>query len=61
MAISKGKTRVQISFANFDLDKIDKICNETGMSRTDYVTMLVHLDMDKRSREGKEMEIVNAL
>ena len=46
MAVSEDKTRVQIAFPKPLLAKMDAYCQEAGLSRTSYVSMLVAKDLD---------------
>lgn len=40
MAVGIGKTRVQVTFGNDVLDRLDKFCKETGMTRSSYITYI---------------------
>lgn len=46
MAVRDDKKRVQIAFPVSLLEKMDAYCNEAGMSRSAYVSMLVSKDLD---------------
>lgn len=51
--VKKNKIRVQITFARDTLVQIDAICNDTGMSRTDYINSLVYVDLADRKKIQK--------
>lgn len=41
MAIAEGKKRVQVTFGDDVLKRLDKFCSETGMTRSSYITYIV--------------------
>lgn len=41
MAIAEGKKRVQVTFGDEVLEKLDAFCKETGMTRSSYITYIV--------------------
>ena len=46
MAVNDDKKRVQITFPVALLEKMDAYCNESGLTRSGYVSMLVSKDLD---------------
>lgn len=46
----KGKTRVQISLSNELLERMDEYCERLGVTRSNYVAMLVAQNLDTMSR-----------
>lgn len=40
MAISEGKTRFQVTFGDELLEKMDRYCKQTGLSRSAYLASL---------------------
>ena len=57
-----GKTRLQISLSNELLEKMDAYCKRLGVSRSNYVSMLVAQNLDTMSRMMELMpEALNEL
>lgn len=57
-----GKTRLQISLSNELLEKMDAYCKRLGVSRSNYVAMLVAQNLDTMSRMMELMpEALNEL
>lgn len=46
----KGKTRVQISLSNELLERMDEYCERLGVTRSNYVAMLVAQNLDTMTR-----------
>lgn len=46
----KGKTRLQISLSNELLERMDEYCDRLGVTRSNYVAMLVAQNLDTMSR-----------
>lgn len=62
MAVSGNKTRVQISFSNELLKKLDDYCEETGMNRSSFVSNCVAEQLRTRvSVEQGMLEIAERL
>lgn len=47
MAVAEGKTRVQVTFGNEVLAKLDDFCKRTGMTRSSYITYIVATSLDQ--------------
>lgn len=47
MAIAQGKTRVQVTFGDEVLEKLDAFCKQTGMNRSSYITYIVATSLDQ--------------
>lgn len=41
MAIADGKRRVQVTFGDEVLERLDRFCRDTGMTRSSYITYIV--------------------
>lgn len=46
MAVADGKTRVQITFSNVLLGRLDEYCERMGLSRSAFVTWAVAMNLD---------------
>ena len=58
----KGKTRLQITLSDELLAKMDAYCKRLGVSRSNYVAMLVAQNLDTMSRMMELMpEAINDL
>lgn len=44
--ISDGKKRVQVTFAESVLERLDEFCAETGMTRSAYIGYVVATSLD---------------
>lgn len=47
MAVKEGKTRVQVTFGDEVLNKLDAFCKKTGMNRSSYITYIVATSLDQ--------------
>lgn len=45
--VADGKKRVQITFSEAVLDRLDAFCEETGMTRSTYISYIVATSLDQ--------------
>ena len=56
MAVAKNKTRIQVTFGDEVLEKLDAFCNQTGMNRSSYITYIIAMSLENNTYYYKDDE-----
>lgn len=67
MAVKEGRTRIQVTFGDEVLRKLDAFCDRTGMTRSSYITYIVgtsleqYENLSKAAIEGVQSASIKAM
>lgn len=53
MTVKEGRTRVQVTFGDEVLARLDSFCERTGMSRSSYITYIIATSLEQYENLSK--------
>lgn len=53
MTVKDGRTRVQVTFGDEVLRRLDAFCDRTGMTRSSYITYIVGTSLEQYENLSK--------